>query len=73
MQRLPELVGAETGASRALLARPTSGRGDEDVVMTRASDSRVWNGDGREYVGCTTQGGFAELVGRVAHARNGPR
>ena len=33
--------------------------------MTRASDSRVWDGDGSAYIDCTTQGGRDELVGRL--------
>lgn len=70
MQRLPELVDAETG-HHALLARPASGRGDEDLVMTRAGDSRVWDADGREYIDCTTQDGFDDLVGARAPATNG--
>jgi hypothetical protein len=70
MQRLPELVDAETG-HRALLVRLASGRGDEDLVMTRAGDSRVWDADGREYIDCTTQDGFDDLVGARAPATNG--
>jgi hypothetical protein len=68
MQRLPELVDAETG-HHALLARLASGRGDEDLVMTRAGDSRVWDADGREYIDCTTQDGFDDLVGARAPER----
>jgi 4-aminobutyrate aminotransferase-like enzyme len=45
-------VDAET-ERRALLARRTSGRGDEDLVLTRARDSRVSDADGREYIDCT--------------------
>ncbi|HWD76184.1 MAG TPA: aspartate aminotransferase family protein [Solirubrobacteraceae bacterium] len=40
---------------RALLARGTSGRGDEDIVLTRARGSLVWDVDGREYIDCTSQ------------------
>jgi len=54
MQRTPETTAAETGR-RALLARRTSGRGDEDIVLTRARGSRVWDTAGREYIDCTSQ------------------
>lgn len=64
MQRLPELVDAET-TCLALLARPTSGGGEEDLVTTCGNDSRVRDGDGRECTDCTTQDGFDELVGRL--------
>jgi len=40
MQRTPETTAAETGR-RALLARRTSGRGDEDIVLTRARGSSL--------------------------------
>jgi 4-aminobutyrate aminotransferase/4-aminobutyrate aminotransferase/(S)-3-amino-2-methylpropionate transaminase len=40
---------------RALLARGTSGRSDEDIVLTRARGSLVWDADGREFIDCTSQ------------------
>jgi hypothetical protein len=40
---------------RALLARRSSGRGDEDIVLTRVRGSLVWDVDGCEYIDCTSQ------------------
>jgi 4-aminobutyrate aminotransferase-like enzyme len=53
-QRTLESTVMEAGRS-ALLARRTSGRGDEDIVLTRARGSLVWDVDGREYIDCTSQ------------------
>lgn len=46
---------------RALLARRTSGRGDEDMVLTRVRGSLVWDVDGREYIDCTWQASSNDL------------
>jgi 4-aminobutyrate aminotransferase/4-aminobutyrate aminotransferase/(S)-3-amino-2-methylpropionate transaminase len=40
---------------RALLARRDSGRGEEDIILSRARGSLVWDVDGREYIDCTSQ------------------
>ena len=40
---------------RALLVRRSSGRPDEDIVLTRARGSLVWDVDDREYIDCTSQ------------------
>lgn len=53
-QRVPESTIIEAGR-RALLARRTSGRGDEDIVLTRARGSLVWDVAGQEYIDCTSQ------------------
>ena len=40
---------------RALLAQRTSGRADDDVLLTRVRGSLVWDVDGCEYIDCTSQ------------------
>ena len=53
-QALPDSAVMEAGR-QALLARSTSGRGEEDIVLTRARGSLVWDVEGREYIDCTAQ------------------
>lgn len=53
-QHTPDSTVMEAGR-RALLARRDSGRGDEDIVLTRARGSLLWDVDGREYIDCTSQ------------------
>lgn len=57
-QRTPDSTVMEAG--RALLARSTSRRGDEEIVLTKARGSLVWDVDGREYIDCTAS--VSELV-----------
>ena len=51
---------------RALLARSTSGRGDEEIVLTKARGSLVWDVDSREDIDCTagTSGLVIPVEGR---------
>lgn len=51
-QRTPDSTVMEAGRG-ALLAQSTSGRGDEEIVLTKARGSLVWDVDGREYIDCT--------------------
>ena len=53
-QQTPDSTAMEAGR-RALLARRDSGRGEEDIVLTRARGSLMWDVDGREYIDCTSQ------------------
>lgn len=53
-QSVPDSISMAAGR-RALLARRGSGRSEEDVVLTRARGSLVWDVDGHEYIDCTSQ------------------
>jgi 4-aminobutyrate aminotransferase-like enzyme len=53
-QPIPESTVFEAGR-RALLARRDSGRPEEDIVLTRARGSLVWDVAEREYIDCTSQ------------------
>jgi 4-aminobutyrate aminotransferase-like enzyme len=53
-QRITESTAFEAGRT-ALLARRGTGRPEEDIVLTRARGSLVWDLAGREYIDCTSQ------------------